>query len=323
ELRPDIPSCHSTKAGGVGRLAGVGLGVPGVYNPHGWSFSMSGSRLRSAVYLWLERALSPLTTRFVTISNYEKLIAVQRHIARAERISTIFNGIDMEDVGRQLAGGGVSRASLGIPADACVIGMVGRISRQKAPDTFVRMAARLGGLIPEAWFMIVGDGDEREETERLIAEEGLEGRFTITGWVGNPLAYANLFDTAVLLSRWEGFGLVLAEFMKLGKPIVATETDAIPDLITDHENGLLVEADNPAQAAEAVMEIHEDVKLREDMIRKGLMRADAFFDIRRTAREHGRLFVKICETGGVKCEADFARPRRALPAHCDGWRAAA
>ncbi len=298
-LSPDIIYCHSSKAGGIGRIANLGIGVPLVYNAHGWAFSMKGSKVKRFIYLVIERLLARLTTQIVTISNDEKQIAVQYHVAKPERIKTIFNGIDMEAVKAQLASGNISRQSLGIPDDAYLVGMVGRISRQKAPDTFIRMAARVREVIPQAWFMIVGDGDERAECEQLVADNGLHDCFHITGWVNNPLVYANLFDQAVLLSRWEGFGLVLAEYMTLGKPIVATEVNAIPDLIVDRENGLLVNVDDAEKAAAAVIEIYHDKTLRNNMVENGKIRASVLFDVKRTAREHERLFVKICESGGV------------------------
>lgn len=315
--RPDVVYCHSSKGGGIGRIACIGLGVPVLYNPHGWAFSMRGSRVKSYVYLWIERLLSPFTTRFVVISNYEKMAAVLRHVVRADRIKVIFNGIDVDAVERQKGAGSVTRASLGIPDDAWLVGMVGRISRQKAPDVFVRAAAEVKKRIPQAHFMIVGDGEQRTEIERMSGECGLSDCMHITGWTDNPIAYTLLFNQAVLLSRWEGFGLVLAEYMKLGKPIVATSVDAIPDLISDYWNGRLVDCDDAMQAADAVCEIYENEKLRESMIKNGLMRVAAFFDVRRTAGELERLIVNICKSGGVKCNTpiihrpQFREERRA------------
>ena len=171
--------------------------------------------------------------------------------------------------------------------------MVGRISKQKAPDVFIRVAASLKNIFPDVWFMIVGDGEQRGDVERMIKESGLEGRVVITGWVDNPAAYSCLFDQAVLLSRWEGFGLVLVEYMKLGKPIVATEADAIPDLITDHENGLLVAVDNVEQAVNAIIEIRNDMSLKNRLVENGMLRAHAFFYVQRVVREHESLFLKI------------------------------
>ncbi|WP_302613946.1 glycosyltransferase, partial [uncultured Bacteroides sp.] len=94
-------------------------------------------------------------------------------------------------------------------------------------------------------------------------------------------------------SRWEGFGLVLAEYMKLGKAIVATEVDAIPDLITDQVNGLLVEMDNVEQAAKAIKELFYNEKLKQKIISNSLMRVNAFFNIERVATEHTSLFIKM------------------------------
>lgn len=296
-FRPDIIYCHSSKAGGIGRIANIGTSLPVIYNPHGWAFNMKGAKLKSFVYLWIERLLSPLTTYYITISNYEKLSAIQNHVAKADKMKVIFNGIDMEAVDKEAESSIVSRASLNIPDSAYLIGMVGRISRQKAPDVFVRAAAVLKDILPDAYFMIVGDGEQRADIEQLIRNEGLEGRVMITGWVDNPIAYACLFDQALLLSRWEGFGLVLAEYMKLEKPIVATNVDAIPDLVTDYENGLLVEADNVDQTIEAVCKLYNDNVLREKVIKNGLMRVNAFFNVSRVANEHERLIVKLCKRG--------------------------
>ena len=299
QWKPDVVYCHSSKGGGIGRLAALGLGVKVMYNPHGWAFSMKGSKVKSWIYLMIERTLAHATDQFVMISNYEKMLAVQRHVGRADRMKVIFNGVDTENIRKTAALSMVSRRDVGIPEDAYVIGMVGRISPQKAPDVFVRMAAEVVKKIPKAWFVIVGDGEQREDIVNLAKELGIADRLTITGWTENPIDYMKLFDQAVLLSRWEGFGLVLAEYMTLEKPIVATAVDAIPDLITDYENGLLVEPDSPEKAAAAICEIYENKELKYKLINNGKMRVNAFFDISRVANEHERLIVKISGMGGV------------------------
>ena len=298
QWKPDVVYCHSSKGGGIGRLAALGLGVKVMYNPHGWAFSMKGSKVKSWIYLMIERTLAYATGQFVMISNYEKMLAVQRHVGKADRMKVIFNGVDTENIRKSAALSMISRRDVGIPEDAYVIGMVGRISPQKAPDVFVRMAAEVVKKIPKACFVIVGDGEQREEIVALAEQLGIADRLTITGWTENPIDYMKLFDQAVLLSRWEGFGLVLAEYMTLEKPIVATAVDAIPDLITDYENGLLVEPDSPEKAAAAICEIYENKELKCKLINNGKMRVNAFFDISRVANEHERLIVKISDRGG-------------------------
>lgn len=296
EYQPNVIYCHSSKAGGIGRIANIGLRFPIVYNPHGWAFNMNNSWMRKELYLWIERFLALFTTKIIAISNYEKLSAVEKRVTSAKRIKVIFNGIDIDNIHWKLSENSITRDSLGIEHDAYVVGMVGRISPQKSPDIFVRAAVEIHKRIPKSYFIIVGDGDQRGEIEQLVCEMGLQKSITITGWVDNPLSYIMLFDQALLLSRWEGFGLVLAEYMKLGKPVVATEINAIPDLITDHDNGLLVDVDNVQQIVAAVLNIYNNKELRRKLINNGLKRVDAFFDIKRVASEHEQMFLNLCES---------------------------
>ena len=171
--------------------------------------------------------------------------------------------------------------------------MVGRIAEQKAPDVFVEMAQNVAKRIPEAFFLIVGDGELRDQIEVQIELAGLREQFYITGWVENPQDYMRLFDVAVLLSRWEGFGLVLPEYMLARKPIVATKVDAIPELIKDRVNGLLVEPDDPRAAYDAVCELHRTPELRKKLVLQGVQEVYEKYDIRRVAQAHMDIFREI------------------------------
>ena len=75
-----------------------------------------------------------------------------------------------------------------------------------------------------------------------------------------------LFDVACLLSRWEGFGLVLPEYMLAGKPIVASKVDAIPDIITSGENGILVEPDNSEEVKNEILKLYENKNFRKKLL---------------------------------------------------------
>ena len=290
---PDLIYCHSSKGGGIGRLASIGLGIPVIYNPHGWSFSMRVSKLKSFLFRCIEKILAHFTHTIIAISYYEKFIALEQSICKSKKIHVIYNGIDFNAIELQSKNNSITRHSLGIPENAYIVGMSGRISDQKAPDIFVHMAERIHRVIPESYFIIVGDGNQKEEIERMIVERDLSPYFRITGWQDKPWEYMALFDQAVLLSRWEGFGLVLAEYMFLGKPIVATNINAIPELINDQENGLLIPCDDDYSAAEAVLKIYYDTDLRDKFIQNGRIRSQILFDIKRVAKSHERLFAAI------------------------------
>ncbi|MCR5600628.1 MAG: glycosyltransferase family 4 protein [Ruminococcus sp.] len=290
--KPDVVYCHSSKAGAIGRIADLGIKNKVIYNAHGWAFNMkSASKKKLFVYEMIERMLAPLTDKIVCISEYEKKSALEHKICKIDKLVLINNGINIEEYQCFQP---KSRAELGIPENALVIGMTGRLSKQKAHDIFINMASIVKKTIPEAFFIIVGDdiggGQFRDSAEIQVKEAGLSDSFLITGWVNDPFAYAACFDIAVLLSRWEGFGLVLPEYMLLGKPIVATRADAIPYVIGDA--GVLVDIDDYKSAAQAVLELYGDAELRKRLTTNGKERI-GLFDASKMASATSKLFKSM------------------------------
>ena len=131
------------------------------------------------------------------------------------------------------------------------------------------------------------------DVHRYAKDNDLEDSLLITGWVDSPLDYVELFDVALLLSRWEGFGLALPEYMMAGKPIVASKVDAIPNIIEDHVNGLLVPPEDEDAAYHAVMEILSNNELKEKLIQNGLKDVRTRFNVKRVAKEHEKLFNSL------------------------------
>lgn len=255
--KPDIVYAHSSKAGAVARIADIGLKNSCVYNPHGWAFNMRSSKKKQKLYTVIEKLAAPFCDKIVCISEAEKQSALNKKICKENKLQVIFNGVDIEQYESQ-EDESLSRIDLDIPEDAFVVGMVGRISTQKAPDMFIRAAKYIKRTIPNAYFIIVGNGEQEADIMEYAKNNGLSDSLLITGWVDNPMSYIKLFDVSMLLSRWEGFGLVLAEYMLARKPIVATRVDAIPNIITDHVNGLLVNVDDPQEACKAVIELYNN-----------------------------------------------------------------
>ena len=295
--QPDIVYCHSSKAGAIGRIADFGIRNKVIYNAHGWSFNMRGaSCLRIKIYETVEKMLALMTDKIVCISEYEKKSALEHKICHEQKLVVINNGIDSDEF-KDLSP--KSREELGIPEKAFVIGTIGRLTTQKAPDVFVKMAAEVKKKIDNAFFIMVGDdigtGKFRGEVEEQIKQAGLQDAFLITGWVNDPLDYVGVFDVATLLSRWEGFGLALPEYMFMGKPIVATKADAIPYVVGDA--GLLVEIDNDKQAADSVVRLYMDEELRTRLIIRGKERV-TLFDAQRTADEHVDLMENLLHGNG-------------------------
>lgn len=255
QLKPDIVYAHSSKAGALARIADLGLKNKVIYNPHGWAFNMQQSAKKKEMYKWVEKISAHFCDKIVCISDAEKESALREKICKPSKLQVIYNGIDLEEIKNTIS---KKRAELNIPEDAFVVGMVGRLSKQKAPDVFVKAAKLIKDKIPNAYFLMVGDGELRDQVEEMIHKFDLDSSFLITGWVDKPTAYMKVMDVGCLLSRWEGFGLVLPEYMACGVPIVATNVDAIPNVIKNGENGILTEKDQFIKVAKAVTLLEQD-----------------------------------------------------------------
>lgn len=249
-------------------------------------------KLKSVIYLLMEKILSPCTDKIVCISKAEKLSAEREHIAKDDKLALIPNGIDVNAVRNAV---GKSRSELGIADDAFVVGMIGRLSPQKAPDVFIQAAKLIHEQIPNSAFIIVGNGEESEQVEAFAKENGLE--LVITGWTDEPYVYLKAFDVAMLLSRWEGFGLAVVEYMAAEKNVVATRIDAIPTLIENGVDGLLVEVDNPQDAADKVLWLYRHPEEAAEMRRKALKKVIENYDISRVVEQHVDMFKQLCSKG--------------------------
>lgn len=286
---PDIVYAHSSKAGAIARVADIGLKNHCVYNPHGWAFNMRCSAKKKAMYTAIEKIAAPFCDKIICISDAEKHSALDKKICREDKLQVIFNGVDIEAYENGMHGI-VKRKDLNIPEDAFVVGMVGRMSPQKAPDVFVQMAKLVKDEVPDAHFIIVGNGEQEDEIRKYAEDNGFLDSLHITGWVENPMSYVELFDVACLLSRWEGFGLVLPEYMMVGKPIVASNVDAIPNIIRDGENGILIEKDDFEAAYKAVMKLRNDCNYKRRLVCRGKADVKEKYDCRRVSAEHSKFF---------------------------------
>lgn len=243
------------------------------------------------IYLCLEKILSPCTDKIVCISKAEKASAEREHIAKDDKLTLIPNGIDVSAVKNAVV---KSRSELGIAEDAFVVGMIGRLSPQKAPDVFIRAAKLIHDEIPNSAFIIVGSGEEEEEVKAFAKENGLN--LIVTGWTDEPYSYLKVFDVAMLLSRWEGFGLAVVEYMAAEKNVVATKIDAIPTLVDDGIDGLLVEMDNPEDAAEKVLWLYHHPQKAVEMQKKAFKKVIENYDISRVVNQHIQLFNELSKS---------------------------
>lgn len=295
-IKPDIVYTHSSKAGGLGRIPSKLVGAKNIYNPHGWAFDMNVSTKKRILFKYFEKILGYFTDNIIAISEYEKDRAINERIVKNNKISVVENAIDLEKFKKKYDSK-LLLDELNWSEDCIVIGMVARLAEQKSPSTFVDIAIKLAKKYPNCRFLMVGDGDQREEIENKIKNNNLETKFHITGWVDDPYKYLDIFDIALLTSRWEGFGLVIPEYMAASKPVVASNVGGIPNIIDNGINGFVIDDLDVNKFVEKIEIIINDEMLRESFINLALEKVKSKYDFNRNISEHVVVFnrqLKIC-----------------------------
>ena len=198
------------------------------------------------------------------------------------------------------------REALGLGEDQLLIGTVGRITRWKGQDVFLRAAARLAASFPQARFAIVGDcvsspaerqADEAFKAELLsLAKElGLDQKVFFLGHREDIPAVMNALDVFVLPSRQEPFGLVVLEAMAAGCPIVATNAGGVPEIVRHEGEALLVPADDPDAMAAAIERLLADKALGERLGRAAAERARTEFPLWRFGARFREIYAGLGE----------------------------
>jgi glycosyltransferase involved in cell wall biosynthesis len=286
--RPRIVNTHTAKAGALGRVAALAAGVPiRVHTFHGHVLEGYFDPVRSALFRTVERALAACTTRIVAVSP-EIAADLRRFGIPRDKVTVIRLGFDLE----RLAGGArqALRTELGVPADAPVAGIVGRLAPIKNHRLFLEACRLLHERLPAARFLVVGDGELAPELHAEAERLGLGGAILFTGWRHDlPDVYAAL-DVAVCCSINEGVPVALIEAGAAGRPVVATNVGGVSDLVADGVNGLLVPGGDAGALAGAIETLLTDRELAERMGQAGARIALAGHGARRLVDETAALY---------------------------------
>jgi glycosyltransferase involved in cell wall biosynthesis len=248
ELRPDLVHAHLIHANLVSRLLPRRRPYPLVNTIH-----IAERRAGKAWHFRLDRAtLSRCDVQTAVSRAVRDYHAAQLGIA-ADRLPVIYNGI-VPPTSPSAAEVAAWRAAWGMADCARVIGAVGRLDYQKGFDLLLRLLPALGAELPagERWgIVIIGEGDQREALTALARQAPPNLVVALPGFRADAPRCPGAFDLFAMPSRYEGFGLTLAEAMAHGVPILASAIDSLPELLEGYALGAVVDfaAGPPAELA--------------------------------------------------------------------------
>jgi glycosyltransferase involved in cell wall biosynthesis len=276
-VRPAIVHTHTSKAGFVGRLAARLARAPAViHQPHGHIFYGYYGAGRTALYVGLERLAARWTDRIVTLTDRGTDEHLARGIGRRAQYRTVPSGVPTAELRARAPGRAEARRALGLPADAFVVGALGRLVPVKGFDVLVAALPAVAAAVPSARVLLVGDGPERAALQAQAAACGVGQRLHVTGATAEIARALAACDVLAAPSRNEGMGRALVEAMALGVPVVAAAVGGIPAVVGDREGGRLVPAGDDAALAEALVELGVDHGLRAKLAAAAPARAEAF-----------------------------------------------
>lgn len=192
-----------------------------------------------------------------------------------KRIVTVYEGIDLHRVQAEPAAN--IHAELWLPTHAPVVGAVAALTQEKGHRYLIEAAGLVLRDVPDARFVILGEGELRASLERQIKDLHLEKHVFLPGFRADILSFIKSFDVFVMSSLFEGLGTSLLDAMALSKPTVASDTGGIPEVVSHGETGLLVPPRDAKALALAISTLLKDPDRRERMGRAGLDRVRRLF----------------------------------------------
>jgi glycosyltransferase involved in cell wall biosynthesis len=221
-------------------------------------------------------------------SDEDRQVAVREGIVRSgSQVATIYNGVDLEAYCRKgSAHSRELRSNVNIPQSAQVVGIVGRVVREKGYIEFAEMAKLVSRGRSDVYFLVVGDAlpSDRDgiiaKFRSRVKDAGLCDRFRFTGLTDRVADYLQVMDIFVLPSYREGFPRSVLEAMSSALPVVATNIRGCREAVVNGETGLLVPPRSGTALAEAVSHLLRNPELARSMGAAGRERALRLYDYR-------------------------------------------
>jgi glycosyltransferase involved in cell wall biosynthesis len=264
QINPDLVHLHSSKAGMVGRLAARFLRIPAIFTAHGWAFTDGVPSFRRTISLPLERWVARYSQRIICVSEYDRQLALQYQVGKAEQLVAIHNGIPdikLNDLLRY------ERAGEENAAVKCI--MVARFSAQKDYATLLHAASKVKAPLH---LQLVGQGELIEPMQQLARERKLENVVHFLGPRSNIPQLLAANDIFILTTNYEGFPISILEAMRAGLPVIASDVGGVREAVVDGVTGYLVPRGDVDAVRERLEKLASNPELRRKMGEAGRQR---------------------------------------------------
>jgi glycosyltransferase involved in cell wall biosynthesis len=308
---------HNPKPGVIGRMAARAAGVPLVVNTvHGYYATPDDRPRRRVPVMALERAAARFSDMELFQSGEDLEWALRERIVPPSRARHLGNGTDL----RRFAPGAVDgdrlaalRADLGIPADAFVVGTIGRLVAEKGFDELREACRLVRAELPDVRFMWVGPTDtDKSDAISASAAATASDEIVCTGFRPDVEALLALMDVFVLPSWREGMSRSGIEAAAMGLPRILSDIRGCREVVRDGQDGLLVPVRDASSLAAAILKLLGDPSLRERLGRRARQTALERFDEHQIAETVVETYQQLLTTSGFRGRPLDERPLRGI-----------
>jgi sugar transferase (PEP-CTERM/EpsH1 system associated) len=299
QMQPDI--VHSRNWGTIEAVAASRLSrvVSTVHSEHGldWSESAHEPRRRR----WFRRLSYELADRVFCVSRQLRAVHASRTGFPADRISVIYNGVDLGRYHQDAAVRAQVRREFGLAERDLCIGCVGNLSPVKDYMTLLRAIARFAGACQHWRLLIFGDGPERDALESFVqGHPEWADRVSMPGIVDRVPDLLKAFDVFVLASLTEGISNSLLEAMATGLCVVATATGGNPEVVVDGHSGLLFPVGDDAALVEHLQLLEREPERRQRLGAEAMRRAATDFSLDTMVGRYAELYASLQKRSNAK-----------------------
>lgn len=281
----DLIHSHGKGAGLYSRLLHLLTRKPVVHTFHGLHIDKYNS-FQAKLYIWLERFLSSMTQGFISVSRGEFEKAVNLRIALSRKISLIENGVALPDKIKEVSAGD------SLPLKILT---VTRFDYAKNTGLLIPVLEKLIEMNMQEYFrfVIVGAGEDEENFRKEIERKGYSPYFVFAGTTEKISEFYRSSFCYISTSRWEGLPLSVMEAMSYGLPVVATNVTGNNDLIKNRVTGIIYPLEEPAKAAEGIVELYKNKELRNGIIDSAKNNIQSKYSLSRMAQQTEKLYFKV------------------------------
>jgi glycosyltransferase involved in cell wall biosynthesis len=285
QLKPDVVHAHDPHGVAMAALAlsmSTQLAKPPLVAARRVDFHLRGNSLSR----WKYRQVDC----FICASEAIRTMLVGDGVPGARAV-TVHEGIDLERV--EAAPPARLHEDFWLPHQAPIVGNVAALVPHKGQRHLVEAARVVLPQVPDARFVIAGEGELRPALERQIKDHHLEKHVLLAGFRPDVLSLHKAFDIFVMSSVTEGLGTSILDAMAAGKPVVATETGGIPEVVIHGQTGLLVPPRDHEAMAQAIVTLLKNDALRRTMGEAGRTRARTMFSADRMVQDTLRVYERV------------------------------